>query len=59
VVVITRKKCGDINYLNSKSLGNVTDFGFKCRYCDTIDRITFEGGELKSKNRFVIGHSNG
>ena len=43
------KKCGDINYLTSKALGNLTDFGFKCRYCNTINSITIEDGELKKQ----------
>jgi len=47
VVLITCKKCGDINYLNSEALGHLTDFGFKCRYCDTVNRVTFEDGKLK------------
>ena len=45
VVLITCKKCADINYLNSEALSNLTDFGFKCRYCNTINRITLEDGE--------------
>jgi RNase P subunit RPR2 len=45
MVLITCKKCGDINYLTSKALGNVT--GYKCRNCNTINRITLEDGELK------------
>ena len=49
VVLITCKKCGDINYLTSEALGNLTDFGFKCRYCNTINRITIEDGELKKQ----------
>ena len=40
------KKCGDMNYLTFK-LGNVTDFGYKCRNCNTINRIILEDGELK------------
>jgi hypothetical protein len=49
MVLITCKKCGDINYLNSKALGKVTDFGFKCRYCNTINRITLDDGKLKKQ----------
>jgi hypothetical protein len=48
-VLITYKKCGDINYLTSEALGNLTDFGFKCRYCNTINRITLEDGEFKKQ----------
>jgi RNase P subunit RPR2 len=49
VVLITCKKCGDINYLTSETLGNVTDFGYKCRNCNAINRITLEDGELKKQ----------
>jgi hypothetical protein len=42
MVLITCKKCGDINDLTSKALGNLTDFGFKYRYCNTINRVTLE-----------------
>lgn len=49
MVLITCKKCGDINYLTSEALGNLTDFGYKCRNCDTINRITLEEGELKKQ----------
>jgi hypothetical protein len=50
VVLITRKKCGDINYLTSEALGNLTDFGLKCRYCITINRITLKDGEPKKQD---------
>jgi hypothetical protein len=30
-------------------LDNLTDFGFKCRNCNTINRITLEDGELKKQ----------
>jgi hypothetical protein len=33
----------------SEALGNLTDFGFKSHYCDTINRITLEKGELKKQ----------
>jgi RNase P subunit RPR2 len=49
VVLITCKKCGDINYLTSEALGNLTDFGYKCRNCNTINRMTLEEAELKKK----------
>jgi RNase P subunit RPR2 len=49
VVLITCKKCGDINYLTTETVGNLTDFSFKCRYCNTITRITLEDGELKKQ----------
>jgi RNase P subunit RPR2 len=49
MVLITCKKCKDINYLTSKASGNLTDFGYKCRYCNTINRMTLEDGELKKQ----------
>ena len=39
-----------INYLTSHALGNITDFGEKCRNCNTINRITLEDGELKKES---------
>jgi hypothetical protein len=30
-------------------LGNVTEFSFKCRYCNTINRITLKDGKLKKQ----------
>jgi phage FluMu protein Com len=47
MVVITCKECGDINYLTSEALGNLTDIGAKCPKCDAITTITLENGELK------------
>ena len=41
------EKCGDINYLTSKALGTLTDFGYKCRYYNAINRVTLKDGELK------------
>ena len=49
VVLITCKKFGDINYLTSEALGNLTDFGYKCRNCNTINRLTLEDGKLKKQ----------
>ena len=49
MVLITCKKCGDINYRTFETLSNVTDFGHKCRNYDIIDRITLEDGELKKQ----------
>jgi ribosomal protein L33 len=43
------KKCGDINYLTTKALENLTDFSYKCRYCNMINRVTLEDGELKKQ----------
>jgi hypothetical protein len=45
MVVNACKKCGDIKYLTSEALGNLTDFGYKCRNCNTINRITLEFGK--------------
>jgi hypothetical protein len=36
-----------IDYLTSKAFSNITDFGYKCRSCGTINRITLEDGEPK------------
>jgi hypothetical protein len=35
------------------ALGNLTDFGYKCRYCNTINTITLEDGELK-KQKYTL-----
>jgi hypothetical protein len=43
------KKYVDINYLTSEALGNLTDFGYKCRNCNTINRIRLENGEPKKQ----------
>jgi uncharacterized Zn finger protein len=53
MVLVTCKKCGELDYLTSKAFGNITDFGYKCRSCGTINRITLENGELK-KTHIVI-----
>ena len=47
MVLITCKQCGDINYFAIEKLGNLTDFGYRCRNYNTINRITAEDGELK------------
>ena len=52
MVLITCKKCGDISYPTSEGLGNLTDFGFKYRNCDTINRISLADGETQ-KTRIV------
>jgi hypothetical protein len=49
MVVYTYKKCGELNYLTPHALGNLTDFGYKCRNCDTINMITLKDGELKKQ----------
>jgi hypothetical protein len=49
VVLITCKKCGELNYLTSKAFCNISDFGAKCEKCETINTITLEEGELKKQ----------
>ena len=49
MVLITCKKCGELDYLTSKAFSNITDFGYKCRSCGTINRITLENGEIKKQ----------
>jgi hypothetical protein len=49
MVLITCKKCGELDYLTSKAFSNITDFSYKCRSCGTINRITLEEGELKKQ----------
>jgi hypothetical protein len=44
MVLITCKKSENLTF---KTFCNLTDFGYKCRSCGTIDRITLENGELK------------
>jgi hypothetical protein len=39
--------------LTPHSFWNITDFGYKCPNCETINRIAFEDGEL---NRPVLGN---
>jgi hypothetical protein len=33
MVLMTCKKCGELNYLTSKAFSNITDFGYKCGTC--------------------------
>jgi hypothetical protein len=49
IVLITCKKCGELDYLISKALGNLTDFGYKCRNCITINRRILEDGKPKKQ----------
>jgi hypothetical protein len=49
MVVYSRKKCGDINYLTPHAFWNISDFGAKCEKCETINKITLEEGELKKQ----------
>jgi hypothetical protein len=49
MVIYSRKKCGDINYLTPHAFWNISDFGAKCEKCETINKITLEEGELKKQ----------
>jgi phage FluMu protein Com len=49
MVLITCKKCGELDYYTSQAFCNLTDFGYKCPGCNTINRITLENGELKKQ----------
>jgi phage FluMu protein Com len=51
MVLITCKKCGELDYLTSKAFSNLTDFGAKCEKCETINTITLENGELKKQKQ--------
>ena len=54
MVLITCKKCGELDYLTSKAFWNITDFGAKCEKCETINTITLEKGELKKQEKFAF-----
>ena len=43
------KKCGELNYLTPHAFWNISDFGAKCEKCETINTITLEWENLKSK----------
>jgi hypothetical protein len=43
------KKCGEYRYLTPHAFWNITDFGYKCKDCGTINIITIENGELKKQ----------
>jgi hypothetical protein len=47
MVLITCKKCGDINYLTPHAFWNITDFGAKCEKCGTINKATIVMGQLR------------
>jgi hypothetical protein len=49
MVVYTCKKCRELNYLTPHAFWNITDFGAKCKKCETINTITLEEGELKKQ----------
>ena len=38
----------------SESVGNLTDFGYKCHNCNTITKITLKVGELKKQELISI-----
>jgi hypothetical protein len=54
MVLITCKKCGELDYLTSKAFWNITDFDAKCEKCETINTITLEKGELKKQEKFAF-----
>jgi hypothetical protein len=43
------KKCGEYRYLTPHAFWNISDFGYKCKDCGTINTITIENGELKKQ----------
>jgi hypothetical protein len=47
MVLLTCKKCGELNYLTPHAFWNITDFDAKCEKCTMINTITLEKGELK------------
>ena len=49
MVLITCKKCGELNYLTPHTFWNITDFDAKCEKCETINTITPENGELRKQ----------
>jgi hypothetical protein len=44
MVLITRKKYSEPNYLTPHAFWNIIDFGAKCEKCETINTITLEKG---------------
>jgi hypothetical protein len=36
MVLITCKKCGELDYLTSKAFSNITDFGAECYIADDV-----------------------
>jgi hypothetical protein len=49
MVLITCKKCGELDYLTPHAFWNITDFGAKCEKCETTNTIILEEGELKNR----------
>ena len=49
MVLITCKKCGELNYLTPHTFWNISDFGARCEKCETINTITLENGELRKQ----------
>ena len=49
MVVYLCKKCGELNYLTPHAFWNITDFGAKCEKRETINTITLEMGNLRSR----------
>jgi hypothetical protein len=50
------KKYGDISYLTSEALENLTVFGFNYPYCNTINRITPEKGVCNLDRNMNYNH---
>jgi hypothetical protein len=49
MVIITCKKCGELNYLTPHAFWNIADFDAKYEKCETINTIILEEGELKKQ----------
>jgi hypothetical protein len=54
MVLITCKKCGELNYLTLHAFWNITDSGAKCEKCETINTTTMEKGGLKKQEKFAF-----
>ena len=50
------KKCGELNHLTPHTSWNMTDFGAKCKKCETINTITLENGETIPIARGILDH---
>jgi hypothetical protein len=44
MVVYSCMKCGELSYLTPHAFSNLTDFGYKVRHGNTLNRITLEDG---------------
>lgn len=50
MVVITCKDCGNLIYLAPHAFWNIADSGARYEKCETINMITLENGNLKSRH---------